>query len=121
MFECVPPLQRHTRLDILNNCDARHRFGLGQGMGCHALYAMVDHETWFRVMDVEETPSHVLKWIWGALFECVPASGSILIGDSAGIHAYKINPMHPYNIATQYQDDRMISTGIIVSLALLPR
>ena len=76
VFECVPPLQRHTRLDILNNCDGRHRFGLGRGMGCHALYAMVDHETCLRVMDVEETSSDVVKWIWGALFECVPASGS---------------------------------------------
>ena len=100
--ECRPPLQRHTRLGIPNDCDARHRFGLGRGMGCHALYAMVDRGTYLMVMHVEETPSQVLKWIWGALSECRPASGSSLIGDPEGIHAYQINPMHPYNIATQY-------------------
>ena len=48
--------------------------------------------------------------------------GLILIRDSAGIYAYQINPMHPYNIATQCQANRMCSTGVVIaSLALFPR
>ena len=44
------------------------------------------------------------------------------IRDPEGIHAYQINPMHPYNIATQYQANRMCSTGVVIaSLAVLRR